>query len=246
MLKVADIKERQTFKIIQGSHVVYNDVKIFKGPLKIEMQSGSHDIPVEMGTYPENLPPATSSGTVNYLNLIGRLHQITPVKQKLIGGKDVSYRQVCLQSFSEGLNVKDAYAWLEVDDNCTFYDKLGSVSEKTCVLVTEVKVRTYASSNGLRNALSMTRYSQIIVNEGSDEADSMVKQSREIVEAFKEAENSPPRRRALKRLLSEAENEETARPTIRQKLEKLKVKGAEVSDDEGEEKVEDSKASDDE
>lgn len=245
MLKVCDIKERQTFKILEGPFQVYSDVKFYKNKVKIEMQS-SHDIPCEMSTYPENVPPPTVSGSISYLNILGKLHQTTPVKTKVIGGKDVRFRQLCLQSFSDGLNVKEAHAWVEVDDNCFFYDKLESVAEKTSVLVTEVKVRAYASSNGLRNALSMTKHSQIIPTQSSDEADSATKQSREIVEAFKEAEDSPHRRRALKRLLSEAENEDASRPTIRQKLDKLKVKGAEVSDDEAGEKEKGSDASDQE
>ena len=246
MLKVSDIKERQTFKILEGPFQVYNDVKLYNRKVRIEMQDGPHDIPCDMSILPENVPPATVSGTISYVNLLGKLHQISPVKVKAISGKNVNFRQFCLQSFSDGLDVKEAYAWVEVDDNCSFYDKLGSLVEKTSVLVTEVKVRAYASSNGPRNALSMTRHSQIIANQSSDEADSATKQSREIVEAFKEAEDSPHRRRALKRLLSEAENEDASRPTIRQKLDKLKVKGADVSDDEAGEKEKGADASDQE
>lgn len=244
-VKVADIKERETFKVA-GPFQVYSDVKLYKQKVKVEIQDGPHDIPCEMSTLPENVPPAMSAGTITYVNLLGKLHQISPVKVKAISGKNVNFRQFCLQSFSDGLDVKEAHAWVEVDDNCSFYDQLGSLVEKTSVLVTEVKVRAYASSNGLRNALSMTRHSKIIANQSSDEADSAKKQSREIVEAFKEAENSPPRRQALKRLLSEAEDEDAPRSTIRQKLDKLKVKGAEASDDEAGEKEKGSDASDQE
>ena len=246
MLKVCDIKERATFKILQGPFQVYNEVKFYKGTVKIELQTGPHDIPCEMSTNPEDVPLPLTSGNITYLNLLGKLHQISQVKTKVITGKNVCYRQLCLQSFSDGLDVKDAHAWVEVEDSCSFYDKLGSLVEKTSVLVTEVKVRAYSSSNGLRNALSMTRHSQIIANQSSDEADSAMKQSREIVEAFKDAEDSPHRRRALKRLLSEAENEGASRPTIRQKLDKLKMKGAGASDDEAAEKEKGSDASQEE
>ena len=77
----------------------------------------------------------------------------------------------------------------------------------------------------------MTMYSQVLPTSAPDAADDIGVYSEEIFKAFKEAEDSPPRRRALKRLLSEAENDST--PTkVRRELDRLKVKGACEGDDE--------------
>ena len=121
---------------------------------------------------------------------------------------------------------------MDVEEGCKFFGQLDSLTYGAPVLVSEVKCKAYRASDGIRQSLNMTMFSQVIPTRAPEPTDDIAGQSQEILEAFIEAGSSPSRRRALKRLLSEAENPSTPRCSVRRDLDMLKVKGACAGTDE--------------
>ena len=232
-MKVSDVKPQETFEVVQGEGRELDKVKFFKGTVKIKMATMPGEIPSLMYSRPEGLPPATRSGDVVYVNLVGKFHQMTQEKSKTYGDKTIRYRSLCLQTFTETVRGLDAFAWVDVEASCKFYRQLeGFLTRGASVLISEVKCKTYDASTGLRQQLSMTMFSQVVPNKAPEQADGILSQSEEIYQVFKSASSSPSRRRALKRLLSEAEKPETCRKEVARRLDKLKVKGVGEADEE--------------
>ena len=233
-MKVIDVISQSTFEVVQGKPRALDAVMYFKGPsppVKIRMSSAPGDIPAINFKHPEALQSSHAIGKTDYVNVVGRVFSVSGIRSKSIGERSIHFRSVCLQTFHASVQGLEQFAWVDVEESCRFYGKLDSLTKGAPVLVSEVKCKSYQGSTGIRVQLSMTTYSQVLTTPGPDPADDIGVQSEEIFKAFKEAEDSPPRRRALKRLLSEAENAST--PTkVRRELDRLKVKGAVEGDDE--------------
>ena len=227
-MKVADVTPQSTFEVVQGIARELDAVKYYKGPtppVKIRISPSPSDIPARNVKHPETLQSGHEIGKIDYINVVGRVFSVSGIRSKSLGERAIRFRSVCVQTFHTSVQGLEQFAWVDVEESCKFYDKLDSLTKGAPVLVSEVKSKTYQGSSGIRMQLSMTMYSQIIPTRAPEPADDIAVQSDEIFKAFKEAEDSPPRRRALKRLLSEAENAST--PTkVRKELDRLKVPGA--------------------
>ena len=227
-MKVADVNHSSTFEVLQGAARELDSVKYYKGstpPVKVRMSTPPGDIPSRNVKHPEALQSGHEIGKTDYTNVVGRVFSVSSIRSKTIGERSIRFRSVCVQTFHSSVQGLEQFAWVDIEESCKFYNKLDGLTKGAPVLISEVKTKTYQGSSGIRLQLSMTMYSQVIPTRAPEAADDIGVQSEEIFKAFKEAGDSPPRRRALKRLLSEAENAST--PTkVRRELDRLKVPGA--------------------
>lgn len=227
MMKVSDVFPQSTFSVTQGQPVHLEAVRFYKGHVKIRPEDSQGDIPATMCKRPEELQSLREVGHVEYVNLVGRFYKVTEVRNKSLGERTSRYRSICLQTFTASVQGLEKFAWVDVDERVVkYYSKLDLLTPGAPVLVSEVKSKTYRTADAIKQSLNMTQHSQVVPTRAPEDADNLAVQSEEILEAFKDAFESPLRRKSLKRLLSDAENPSTPSCDVRRRLDSLKIKGA--------------------